>query len=39
MPAGETYYSKQIINMTNGGIYWVTVETPFEKATQKIIVE
>ena len=34
---GENYYSKTIKDLINGGIYYLTLETFFEKATQKII--
>lgn len=36
---GENMYSRKIRRLTKGGIYFVTIETPYEKATQKIIVE
>lgn len=36
---GENTYSKKIKNLINGGIYYITLETAHEKATQKIIVE
>ncbi|MBK9632788.1 MAG: T9SS type A sorting domain-containing protein [Saprospiraceae bacterium] len=36
---GENTYSKRIKNLINGGIYYITIETTYEKATQKIIVE
>jgi hypothetical protein len=36
---GENTYSKRIKNLINGGIYYITLETSYEKATQKIIVE
>jgi len=34
---GQNYYSKTIKDLINGGIYYLTLETFFEKATQKII--
>lgn len=39
LQAGENTYSKRIKNLINGGIYYITIETAYEKATQKIIVE
>ncbi|MBK9735623.1 MAG: T9SS type A sorting domain-containing protein [Saprospiraceae bacterium] len=39
LQAGENTYSKRIKNLNNGGIYYITIETTYEKATQKIIVE
>ena len=39
LQAGENTYSKRIKSLINGGIYYITLETPYEKATQKIIVE
>jgi hypothetical protein len=36
---GENTYSKKIKNLINGGIYYITIETDYEKATQKIIIE
>jgi hypothetical protein len=39
LPAGENTYSKRIKNLINGGIYYITIETTYEKATQKIMVE
>jgi hypothetical protein len=39
LPTGENTYSKRIKNLINGGIYYITLETKYEKATQKIIVE
>jgi hypothetical protein len=36
---GENTYSTKINNLINGGIYYITIETTYEKATQKIIVE
>lgn len=36
---GENVYRKKISNLTNGGIYFVTIETSYEKAIRKIIVE
>jgi len=39
LQAGGNTYSKRIKNLINGGIYYITIETTYEKATQKIIVE
>lgn len=36
---GENILSRTIENLSNGGIYFITVETSYEKATQKIIIE
>jgi hypothetical protein len=36
---GENTLSRTIENLSNGGIYFITVETSYEKATQKIIIE
>lgn len=37
--AGENTYSKKIHNEKNGSVYFVTIETKYEKATQKIIIQ
>ena len=39
LKVGENTYSKKIEQMINGGIYYVTIDTGYEKATQKIIVK
>jgi len=39
LQTGENSYSRKIKNLINGGIYYITLETTYEKATQKIIVE
>ena len=36
---GEHIYSKKIDGLTDGGIYFITIETDGEKATQKIVIE
>lgn len=36
---GENTYLKKINNIIDGGVYYITIETNYEKATQKIIVE
>lgn len=36
---GENTYSKKIKNLIIGGIYYITIETNYEKTTQKIIIE
>jgi hypothetical protein len=36
---GEHMYQKRVRGLHRGGIYSITVETPFEKATRKIIIE
>ncbi len=36
---GENTYRRKIENTESGGTYFLTIETPFEKATQKIIVK
>jgi hypothetical protein len=36
---GENIYQRKIDNLAKGGIYILTIETPYEKATQKIIIE
>ena len=36
---GENVYSKRIKDLVNGGIYYITIETTYEKATQKVIIE
>lgn len=36
---GENILSRTIENLSNGGIYFITVETSYEKAMQKIIIE
>ncbi|MFN5704263.1 MAG: T9SS type A sorting domain-containing protein, partial [bacterium] len=36
---GENIYSKKIRNLEDGGHYFITIETAYESATQKIIIE
>jgi hypothetical protein len=36
---GENTFQRKIKNLNLGGIYILTIETPYEKATQKIIIE
>ena len=36
---GSNSYSIKIRNVLNEGIYFVTLYTPYEKVTQKIIIE
>lgn len=36
---GENIFQRKIENLDLGGIYILTIETPYEKATQKIIIE
>jgi len=36
---GENTFQRKIKNLAFGGIYILTIETPYEKATQKIIIE
>jgi hypothetical protein len=36
---GENTFSKGIKKLSNGGVYFITIETSYEKASQKIIVE
>lgn len=36
---GENIYSKKIENLNGGNIYFLTIEAPYEKATQKIIIK
>lgn len=39
MEVGENTYSKKMEKMVYGGIYYITLDTGYEKATQKIIIE
>lgn len=39
MPAGENVFEKRIRNIEKGGVYMVTIETDYEKATQRIVYE
>ena len=39
LQSGENTFSKKIKGLINGGIYFITIETPYEKATQKIIIQ
>jgi len=39
MPAGENVFEKRIRNLENGGVYMITIETDYEKATQRIVYE
>jgi hypothetical protein len=36
---GENSYQRRIKKLDHGGIYFVTIETSYEKATQKVIIE
>lgn len=36
---GENVYQRKIQNIEKGGVYILTIETPSEKATQKIVIE
>ncbi len=36
---GENTFQRKIKNLDLGGTYILTIETPYEKATQKIIIE
>ncbi len=38
-PAGDMRFSKYIKKISDGGTFMLTIETPYEKATQKIVVE
>ena len=37
-PKGENIFSKYIKGISKGGTFILTIETDFEKATQKIII-
>ncbi len=39
LKVGENTFQRKISNLDKGGIYFITIETPYEKATQKIIIE
>ena len=39
MPAGENMFEKRIRNLEKGGVYMITIETEYEKATQRIVYE
>lgn len=39
LPAGDNRFARKIKRISKGGTYIVTIETNYEKATQKIIVE
>ncbi len=39
LSAGENIYSKKIANIIPCGVYYITLETAYEKATQKIIIK
>jgi hypothetical protein len=36
---GENIYQRKIVDLENGGVFILTIETPYEKATQKIIIQ
>jgi len=36
---GEQIFSKRIAGLKHGGVYFLTIETSYEKASQKIIIE
>jgi hypothetical protein len=38
-PIGENTFSKYVRSIAKGGIYILTIETAYEKATQKVIIE
>lgn len=35
---GENTFRKKVQNLNSGGTYFLTIETPYEKATQKIVI-
>jgi hypothetical protein len=39
LESGTNIYQKKLTNLENGGIYFIRIETPWEKAVQKIVVE
>jgi hypothetical protein len=39
MPAGQNSFEKKVRGLKNGGVYFLTVETSYETATQKIVIE
>ncbi len=38
LPAGPNQYQKKIRGFAKSGIYFLTIETPYESATQKIVI-
>lgn len=36
---GENTFSKKIKGLTSGGVYFITIETSYENASQKVIIE
>lgn len=38
-PQGENVYQKYVEGLQNGGVYFLTIETPYEKSTRKIVLE
>jgi hypothetical protein len=36
---GKNLYTKEINDLTNGSVYLISLETSFEKITQKLIIE
>jgi len=38
-PIGENTFSKYVRSIAKGGVYILTIETAYEKATQKVIIE
>lgn len=36
---GENKYSKKLLNLSKGSMYFINLETPYEKFTQKLILE
>ena len=39
LESGTNMYQKKLTNLENGGIYFIRIETPWEKAVQKIVIE
>ncbi len=39
LPIGENTFQRKLENMDTGGTYILTIETPYEKATQKIVIQ
>jgi hypothetical protein len=39
LPVGANSFHRKIRSLSSGGVYWITIETEYEKATQKIILE
>jgi flagellar hook assembly protein FlgD len=39
LEVGENTYTRKYRKLSKGGVYFITLETPYEKAVRKLVVE